>query len=270
MSSKMHGRVAVVTGGALGIGASTTRLFHEEGAHVVIADVNEVAGRALAAELPGAEFRYMDVTLEQQVADAVDFAVNRFGKLDCFINNAGVIGAVGSISQTELSHWRRTFAILLDGVFFGMKYAARAMLKRRSGCILSTVSTAGLVGGLSAHAYTSAKHAVVGMTKSVASEMAPHGIRVNAVAPGFTVTDLAVRFFNSEEEATRASAQDSPLGQTIQARDIAEGFLYLASDRGRNITGQILVIDGGFIGTTAPGYGNKLFHTAEPTFIGAR
>jgi NAD(P)-dependent dehydrogenase (short-subunit alcohol dehydrogenase family) len=167
MGERLKGRVAVVTGGARGIGEGTVRRFVEEGASVIISDLQAEAGEALAREL-GAAARFIrtDVTREEDVAAAVDLAVREFGRLDCMINNAGIVGAIGSIKDTSVKAWDATIAVLLRGVFLGMKHAARVMIPQQSGSIVSLASTAGVMGGLGPHAYTAAKHAVVGLTKS--------------------------------------------------------------------------------------------------------
>jgi NAD(P)-dependent dehydrogenase (short-subunit alcohol dehydrogenase family) len=158
---------------------------------------------------------------------------------------------------------------LLDSVFFGMKHAARVMIPNRSGCILTTSSTAGVIGGVGAHAYTAAKHAVAGLVKSVASELASHGITVNAVAPGATVSALSTGVFGSVEKASRHAAEKSPLGRAIFGDDIAEAFLYLAGSGGRNVSGQTLVVDGGYL-VSGGRAGMARFHSAETSFLGRR
>ena len=193
-SGRLDGKVAVITGGASGIGAGTARRFVAEGAQVVLADLQADAGSALAAELgAAARFAQTDVTQEDDVAAAVDLAVGEFGRLDVMFNNAGIVGVIGPMADTPTDGWDQTVAILLRGVFLGMKHAARVMVPQRSGSIISTSSTAGIIGGLGPHCYTTCKHGVIGMTKSVASELAAHGIRVNVISPGSIVTALDLR-----------------------------------------------------------------------------
>ena len=170
MTGRLEGKVAVVTGAASGIGAGTAQRFAEEGARVVIADLQEGPGNALADGLgEKARFVRCDVTSESEVAAAVDLAVSEFGRLDVMFNNAGVVGVVGSIIETPVEAWDHTISILLRGVFLGIKHAARIMVPQGSGVIISTSSTAGILGGLGPHAYTAAKHGVIGLTKSVAN-----------------------------------------------------------------------------------------------------
>jgi NAD(P)-dependent dehydrogenase (short-subunit alcohol dehydrogenase family) len=270
MGDRLQDKVAVVTGAASGIGAGTARLFHEQGAKVVLCDMQEGPGARLAADLgERAVFIRADVTSEADVAAAVDLAVSRFGWLDIMVNNAGIVGAVGPIADTPAEDWNRTIAILLNGVFFGMKHAARVMTPRRKGSILSIASTAGVMGGLGPHAYTAAKHGVVGLTKSVASELAQHGIRVNAVAPGNTVTAMTASLIAgdaADHDATAARiASGAPLGIAATAQDPAYGLLYLASDEARYVTGHTLLVDSG---QTVSG-GIPAFHNGDSRLIGA-
>jgi NAD(P)-dependent dehydrogenase (short-subunit alcohol dehydrogenase family) len=270
MGDRLQGKVAVITGAASGIGAGTAKLFHEHGAKVVLCDMQEGPGARLAAELGDrAVFIRADVTVEAEVAAAVDLAISHFGDLDVMVNNAGIVGAVGPIAETPAADWHRTIAILLDGVFYGMKHAARVMAPRRKGSILSIASTAGVQGGLGPHAYTAAKHGVVGLTKSVSSELAQHGIRVNAVAPGNTVTAMTASLIAgdaADHDATAAQiARGAPLGIAATAQDPAYGLLYLASDEARYVTGHTLVIDSG---QTVSG-GIPAFHNGDTRLIGA-
>ncbi len=265
---RLQGKVAVITGGASGIGLGTARRFFEEGASIVIADLQAEAGNAAAAEFGDrARFIRTDVTREIDVSAAVDLAVAEFGQLDIMVNNAGIVGAIGPIAKTSVESWDTTIAILLRGVFLGMKHAARVMQPRRSGVILSLSSTAGILGGLGPHAYTAAKHAVVGLTKSAASELASSGIRVNAVAPAGTVTPMTASAVtgnvDDEEKTAAAFKASSPLGIAAFPIDIANALLYLASDEARYVTGQTLAVDAG--ATTA--VGNGAFHQQEPTIL---
>ena len=266
MGARLDGKVAIVTGGASGIGEATARMFAAEGARLVIADMDGSAGETLAKELGDAFFCRTDVTLEDEVANVVAYAVDRYGRLDCMVNNAGIVGAIGSICDTPYDHWKATLAVLLDGVFFGCKHAARAMLASSTrGTILNTASVAGLRGGFGAHAYSTAKHAVIGLTRSVASELAPHGVRANAVAPGAVVTPLIEAITGADGDTLRGlAAQASPLGQATCPRDIAGAFTYLASDDATHVTGEVLTVDAGSM--MAPEVAD--FHKAAATFLG--
>ena len=266
MGARLDGKVAIVTGGASGIGEATARMFAAEGARLVIADMDGSAGETLAKELGDAIFCRTDVTLENEVANVVAYAVDRYGRLDCMVNNAGIVGAIGSICDTPYNHWKATLAVLLDGVFFGCKHAARAMLASSTrGTILNTASVAGLRGGFGAHAYSTAKHAVIGLTRSVASELAPHGVRANAVAPGAVVTPLIEAITGADGDTLRGlAAQASPLGQATYPRDIAGAFTYLASDDATHVTGEVLTVDAGSM--MAPEVAD--FHKAAATFLG--
>jgi len=266
MPGRLEGKVAVITGGASGIGEATTRRFVQEGAQVVVADLQHDAGVALAAELGDAvRFIPTDVTVEEEVAAAVDHAVAEFGQLDVMFNNAGIVGVVGPIADTPSDGWDHTVAVLLRGVFLGTKHAARVMVPQGSGVIIATSSTAGILGGLGPHCYTACKHAVIGLTKSVASELAPVGIRVNAISPSGTVTPLTTALRDDPtdiEAATERIAATSAMGKATMPEDIADAALYLASDEARFVTGHTLVVDAGQ--TTAVGRGD--FHR-RPTAV---
>ncbi len=250
MSERLAGKTAVITGAASGIGAGTARLFADNGANVVVADLQQDAGQALVAELGEvARFARCDVTAEAEVAAAVDLAVSEFGGLDVMFNNAGIVGAVGRIAETPVEAWDNTISILLRGVFLGVKHAARVMVPQNSGVIINTSSTAGILGGLGPHAYTAAKHGVIGLTKSVANELAPHAIRVNAISPGNTVTAMTASVSTGDpgdlDGTTERIASGSPLGYAGLPADIAAAALYLASDDGRYVSGHTLVVDAG-------------------------
>ena len=250
MTGRLDGKVAVITGAASGIGAGTARRFVAEGAMVIVADMQVEAGQALVDELGDhTRFAVTDVTKEFDVAAAVDLAVAEFGRLDVMFNNAGIVGATGRIAEMSAEAWDNTIAILLRGVFLGTKHAARVMRPQQSGVIISTSSTAGILGGLGPHAYTAAKHGVIGLTKSVANELAPDGIRVNAISPGNTVTAMTAAVVtgdaNNVEGATEQIASTSPLGYAGFPEDIAAAAVFLASDEARYISGHTLVVDAG-------------------------
>ena len=250
VTKRLEGKVAVITGAASGIGAGTAHMFVDHGAKVIVADMQEAAGRALVAELgENARFAVCNVTRESEVAAAVDLAVAQFGRLDVMFNNAGIIGAVGRISEMPVEAWDNTINILLRGVFLGVKHAARVMMPQRAGVIINTSSTAGILGGLGPHAYTAAKHGVIGLTKSAANELAAFGIRVNAISPGNTVTAMTASIRGDSTDDLTATneriAAASPLGYAGLPEDIAAAALYLASDDARCVTGHTLVVDSG-------------------------
>lgn len=259
---RLAGKVAVVSGGASGIGEGVVDRFVDEGARVVVADLKDA--RHADRHGDGAVFHRTDVTVEAEVAGAVDLAVAEFGRLDVMVNNAGVIGALGSIAQLTAEDYDDTVGVLLKGVFLGMKHAARVMIPQGSGAIVSTASTAGLVGGLGPHLYTAAKHGVVGLTKSVANELGPHGIRVNAVAPGGTVTAMTATIHGGDPDDGTAAAERlaarSLLGRAILPADVADAVLYLAGDEARSVTGHCLVVDAG---QTSSGTTSHRFNTGS-------
>lgn len=249
VTRRLEGKVAVVTGGASGIGAGIVRRLVSEGARCVLADVQETPAKALAAELGDAVvYRRCDVAREDDVAAVMDAAVDRFGRLDAAFNNAGVVGVVGPLASTSLQDWERTMAVLLTSVFLGTKHAGRIMLAQGSGSIVNTSSTAGVQAGLGPHAYTAAKHAVVGLTKSAAVEYSASGVRVNALAPGATVSAMTAAVITGDaaslEETERYLAQASPGGRAGTPDDIAAAAAFLASDESWYVNGHCLVIDG--------------------------
>jgi NAD(P)-dependent dehydrogenase (short-subunit alcohol dehydrogenase family) len=259
---RLKGKVALITGGASGIGAAAVERFVAEGCRVVIADIQRGPGEAFAARFgEAAVFTACDVTREEQVAAAVDLSVDRFGQLDVMFNNAGIVGAVGPIDTTPAAEWQLTIDILLNGVFFGMKHAARVMKPRGRGSIISMASTAGLMGGLGPHAYAAAKHAVVGLTKNVGAELCRFGIRVNAIAAASMATPMVAAVLTGDpgaiEEAKRRLAADSPLlDRPGVADDVANAALWLASDESGYTTGHTLTTDAGItVGATARGSG---------------
>lgn len=268
MAARYKNKVVVITGAASGIGEAAARLFAAEGGRVVVADINAEAGGKVADEI-GGYFVRTDVTSEDAIARLVSTAVETFGRIDCMINNAGMVGAIGSIMETPAEYWRATQAVLLDSVFYGIKHAARAMRAQGDGgVILSISSIAGVMGGLGPHAYTAAKHGVVGLTRSAASELSQYGIRVNAVAPGTTVTALIEEVRGGREQALSAAANVSPLGTALMPDEIAASLLYLASDAAAHITAHTLLVDSGVTGAGAAS-GASVLKNQSSRFIGA-
>ena len=251
MSNRYEGKVAVITGGASGLGEATARLLVAEGGKVVIADYDAQRGQAVADSLGDAAiFSRCDVTVEDDVAAAIDAAVNQWGRLDGAFANAGIVGVAGPIADTPMDDFDRTLAVLLRGVFMTVKHAARAMQAcGNGGCIVMTSSVAGVQGGLGPHAYSVAKTGVVGLARSAASELAAHKIRVNAVAPGSIPTAMTAHVTTGDpdnlETVTAHVAATSPLGRAGMPNDIAEAVLYFMSDGGSYVTGQTIVVDAG-------------------------
>lgn len=253
-------RVAVVTGAASGLGAAIARRFHADGWALVLGDLRPDGLAPLAAEL-GAAACACDVADEDQVRALVEAATGRHGRLDCMVNNAGILGALGPIGQTRAEDFRRVIDIMVNGVFYGTKHAANAM--GPGGVILNTASLAG-IGAWANHAYTTAKHAVVGLTRSSAVELAARDIRVNAVAPGNVVTALTAGLSGSAQAAHDRALARNPLPYVVTPEDVAAAFAYLAGPSARGITGQVLVIDSGLDVAVVP----PAYHQADPRFVG--
>ena len=247
--NRFENAAVVVTGGASGIGEATVRALVAEGASVVIADLQQDLGEALATEL-GAKtlFCPTDVTSEADIESAVDMALKSFGHLSGMVHCAGVVGAVGSITDTSVDAYQRTMDIHCKGALLCVKHAARVM--GEGSAIVTISSTAGILGGQGPHVYTMAKHAVIGLTRSAASELASRKIRVNAVAPGGTVTPLVNNLAGVDSDTTAAVIADqSPLGIACLPEDIAAAILYLLGPESRYVTGHTLTVDAGL--TTA-------------------
>lgn len=247
---RLAGKSVVVTGGARGIGEGMVRRFVAEGARCVIADIDAEAGERLASELGDAVvFMRADVTSEDDIVSAINACVARFGALDVMVNNAGVVGVTGSISSTPLADWERTIAILQTSVFLGTKHAFEVMKKQGSGSIINTSSTAGVQGGLGAHAYTTAKHGVIGLTKSVAVEAAPYRVRVNALCPGATLSSLTAGVVTGDPDnldgAYERLSSKYAGGRAPKPEDMANAALFMASDESEFMNGAVLVIDAG-------------------------
>ncbi len=257
---RLSGKTAVITGAASGIGAASARQFIKEGCRVAFGDIQQDKGDALCQELGSAAvFARCDVTKEEDVAGLVDLAVKEFGHLDIMFNNAGIVGAVGPIDSAVAEEWSATLDIMLNGVFYGMKHAARVMKPQGSGSIISMSSTAGLMGGLGPHAYAAAKHAVVGLTKNVGAELARFGIRVNAIAPASVATEMVASILTGDPDDIAATAEQlavaSPLlNRAGTADDVANAALWLASDESGYTNGHVLTVDAGITtGSTVEG-----------------
>lgn len=216
MERRLEGQVAVITGGASGIGAATAEKLLGHGAKVVLGDIQEDRLARHVSQLgTGAMGCRCDVTREEEVQRLVDTAVETHGRIDVMFNNAGIVGAMGPMETTPTEEWLFTLDILLNGVFYGMKHASRHMKAAGRGSIVSMSSIAGVMGGLGPHAYAAAKHAVVGLTKNLAAEACAYGVRVNCLAPGLIATPLAAAAAIGDAEGVDAAitefAEQSPL-----------------------------------------------------------
>ncbi len=254
VAERLAGKVAVVTGGASGIGEATVRRFTDEGARVVIADVQEDRGAALSAEIgESAIFRRTDVSVEDDVESAVAAAVDTFGRIDVMVNNAGFIGPRVRIADTTAEGYRQVFDVLVLGAIFGCKHAARVMAAHGSGSIITTASIASVASGYGPHLYTAAKSALAGLTRSVAAELSQYGVRVNAVCPGGTLTPMNLDAMGGESARpvlTGYLAQMQPIHRAGLPEDMAAAYLWLAGDETTFVTGQLIVVDGGATGAS--------------------
>ena len=252
MSGRLESKVAIITGGASGMGLATVRRFLQEGASVVVGDLNAENGRAVLEELNAegyegkVRFTVTDVSIEDDVAAMTELAVDSFGRLDVVFNNAGIGGAFGPITEIEVDDWDATFHILVRSVFLGTKHAARVMLNQgEGGSIINTASIAGMGGGAGPQAYSAAKAAVVSLSKTTAIELAASEIRVNAICPGVIFTPLM--HSGNEEQAEEVISEIQPLPTRGEGSDIAGLALFLASDDSLFVTGQEHIVDGGLL-----------------------
>ncbi|MDG2300437.1 MAG: SDR family oxidoreductase, partial [Acidimicrobiales bacterium] len=242
----------------------------EEGAYVVLADIQTDLGRQVAERLGAkAKFVFCDVTSEEQVQELISDAVGITGNLDVMMNNAGVVGARAPVDEILLEEFQKTIEILVTGSFLGIKHAAAAMKEQESGSIINMASTAGLSGGFGPHAYATAKHAIVGLTRNTAAELCRYGIRVNCIAPSGVTTPLAAQAhlgdFTAMDEIRETLAQNSPLkGRAGTAEDVGKAALFLASDESGYTNGHCLTVDAGF---TSGSKANDPQHMARVPFM---
>lgn len=248
VGARLDGKVAMVTGGASGIGAAAARLFASSGATVVIADVQDELGEAVAASAPGCRYVRCDVTDEAQVEAAVAGVVAEHGRLDVMVSNAGVLLPTGSVMDMDLAQLDRVMAVNFRGAAACVKHAARAMVAHGSGggAIVCTASVASLQGGFGPASYTASKHALLGLVRAAAGELGPHGVRVNCVSPSGVATPLSCGLMGVEPEELEAMTVPHNVlrGKVLRAEDVAEAALFLASDQAGFISGHNLVVDG--------------------------
>ena len=255
---RLEGKAAFVTGGASGIGAETARVFGEHGASVTVADVNDAGGEAVAKEIVdaggAAAYRHLDTSREAEWEKAVAEAVARHGRLDVLVNAAGVSGRMPDgatpprADSLPLENWETVMCVNATGVFLGVKHAAAPMREAGGGAIVNIVSIYALLGSDSSAAYHASKGAARSLTKAAAIQLAPYGIRVNGIYPGF-ITTAMTREVHAHPLHGGVRLEATPLAEFGRPRDIALGCLYLASDDARFVTGSELVIDGGVTAT---------------------
>lgn len=240
---RLKDKVAVVTGGSSGIGEDTVRLFVQEGAKVVISDVNDEKGESLAEELgEAAIYQHADVAKEDDVEALIKKAVDHFGKLDILFSNAG-IGSLSPADELSAEDWKKVLGINLDGVFFGAKHAVKAMKESGGGSIINTASILGHVGQAQTGPYSASKGAVVNFTRTLGIEYAQDNIRVNAVCPGYIETPLLDQL---EDEMRQQLINLHPIGRLGRSEEVAKAVLFLASDDASFVTGTSLLVDGGY------------------------
>jgi 3alpha(or 20beta)-hydroxysteroid dehydrogenase len=236
---RVDGKVALISGGARGMGASHARLLVEEGASVVIGDILDDEGKTLADDLgDAARYVHLDVTDLEQWEAAAAAAVSDFGKLDVLVNNAGIV-ALGQLKDFDVAKWQKVIDVNLTGTFLGMRVAVEPMIAAGGGSIINISSIEGLRGAPMVHPYVASKWAVRGLSKSAALELAPHNIRVNSIHPGFIRTPMTKHL--PDDMVT------VPLGRPGQSREVSTFVLFLASDESSYATGSEFVVDGGLV-----------------------
>jgi NAD(P)-dependent dehydrogenase (short-subunit alcohol dehydrogenase family) len=240
MGPALDGKVAIVTGGATGLGRATAERFVEEGARVVIADLDATRGQELATQLgQAAAFTRTDVAVADDVQALVDFAVSRFGGLHVVFNNAGIAEPIGGFLDADLKNFERMMAVNLFGVMVCSQRAARHMAKHGGGAIINNSSIGGISAGGGVMTYRAAKAAVIHFSKCIAIELAPHGIRVNCIAPGHIATEM------TPYDMSKVTRLTQPLQRQGTPRDVANAALYLASEQSAQLTGVVIPVDGG-------------------------
>ncbi|HET7727713.1 MAG TPA: glucose 1-dehydrogenase [Candidatus Limnocylindrales bacterium] len=248
---RLDGKVAIITGGASGMGRVAGTMFAREGARVVLADVSEEAAESAAADVRAAggdaTAVVADVSLEDDARRMVEHAVATYGRVDCLYNNAGIMPAADhSVIDTDVDTWDRVMAVNVRGVFLGCKYAIPRMVEQGSGSIINIASFVAILGcSVPQDAYTASKGAVLALTRSLAVQFAPQGVRTNAISPGPIETPLLLDWLVKDEEAKRIRLARNPTGRFGKPEEIVHVAIYLASDESRWTNGANLVIDGG-------------------------
>ena len=251
MKGMVHDKAALVTGGGSGIGRKTAELLAEEGARVLVCDLDEEAGQETLhhiAEAGGdADFFCVDVSDETQTEAMVDRCLQRFGRLDCAVNNAGIAGPMGNLENIDLQDWNRVLAVNLTGIFLCMKHEIPRMRAQGGGSIVNMSSGAGLIATPGLSAYSASKHGILGITRSAAVENARLGIRINAVCPGSIDTPMLRASMEADPAVEKMIRASMPIGRLGEAEEIAEAAVWLCSDRASLVTGHSLGVDGGSV-----------------------
>jgi NAD(P)-dependent dehydrogenase (short-subunit alcohol dehydrogenase family) len=241
---RLQNKVAIVTGASSGLGKAIAEMFLNEGAKVVFSDINEYQDKNILSN-NNALFFKADVSKEEDISNLIKFTIDNFSSLDVIVNNAG-IGTTGDVLELEDKDWKRVLDVNLSGVFYGLKLSSRYMKdKNIKGSIINISSILGSVGFRSASAYCSSKGGVNQLTKASSLELAPFGIRVNSIAPGFIKTEMT-RGIEENKESNSFVTGSTPLGYMGDPSDIAYAAVYLASDESKYVTGSILYVDGGW------------------------
>lgn len=252
MSESLEAKVALVTGGASGIGAATAKIFAEKGANVVVSDIDEAGGRATVEQIRNAGgsaiFRRCDVANPEQVQQLINAAVGTYGHIDAAFNNAGIEGDVATTPNCSIANFDLNIDVNLKGVFLCMKYQIAQFLKQGTpGAIVNTASVAGLVGAKGVPAYVAAKHGVIGLTKTAAIEFAQKNIRVNAVCPGGIRTQMLERLINEKPWLEKQMLKLQPIGRLGDPREVGRVVVFLCSDDASFVTGHAMPVDGGCV-----------------------
>ncbi len=253
MEQDFAGKVALVTGGASGIGRAAAQLFAARGASVVVADLDGAGADATVAGIEAdggtASSFVVDVGDSVQIQTMVATTVERYGRLDVALNNAGMPGTYAALGDQTLADWERTLAVNLTSVFVSMQAEIPHLLAAGGGAIVNTASAAGLMGFANLPAYVASKHGVVGLTKSVALEFAKHGVRVNAICPGSIRTGMLEGFTGGNEQALEGMGRMQPIGRLGTPEEVAEAAVWLCSSAASFVTGHAMAVDGGVLAT---------------------